>query len=242
MKTDKGNALGASFLGGANAKKTMEEKQEEENSSRCLNKLFDFVKEVDRMPGREPRNFFEGRTVSCLDWNPVNSDLLAATYGEFELDAKKDDDQKMSASEVGYLAFWTLKNPRCPERLIKISSKATTCRFSERNPNLIGVGLFDGIIAIYDIRKSGDQPVADSKELDLKHLDAIWDVNWVQKGNTADKGEGLVSISSDGKIIEWSIKKGLESQELKLLNRVTNPHIKNDKADTINFRYTTGFR
>ena len=78
--------------------------------------------------------------------------------------------------------------------------------------------------------------------MDTKHLDAIWEVNWVGKGNTADKGEGLVSISSDGKILEWSIKKGLEAQELKLLNRVTNPHIKTDKADTINFRYTTGFR
>lgn len=242
LKIEKGNAIGAGILGGAGMKKTAEEKEEEENSSRCLNKLFDFVKEVDRYPGREPRNFFENRTVSCLDWNPVNSDLLASTYGEFDLSSKTRLDGYNSLPQEGYLAFWTLKNPRCPERLIKTSARATTCKFSEKNPNLIGVGLYDGIIAIYDIRKGGDQPIADSKELDLKHLDAVWDVNWVQKGNTADKGEGLVSISSDGKIIEWSIKKGLESQELKLLNRVTNPHIKNDKADTINFRYTTGFR
>lgn len=66
-------------------------------------------------------------------------------------------------------------------------------------------------------------------------------MNWVGKGNNNDIGEGLISISSDGKIIEWSIKKGLESQELKLLNRVNNPAIKSDKSDTINFRYTTGF-
>jgi dynein intermediate chain 4, axonemal len=161
----------------------------------------------------------KGRTVSCLDFNSINTDLLVATYGEHDL---------AMDNREGYLAFWTLKNPDYPERLIKTQSRAMSCSFSKKDPNLVGVGCYDGVVAIYDIRQSGDRPVADSKELDSKHLDVVWQVNWVGKSSSNDKGEGLVSISSDGKIMEWSIKKGLEAQELKLLNRVTNPFMKED--------------
>ena len=90
------------------------------------------------------------------------------------------------------------------------------CKFSPRNPNLIGVGMYDGVVAIYDIRKPGNAPIADSREINEKHLDVVWEVDWVGKSQNSDKGEGLVSISSDGRIVEWSIKKGLESQELKI--------------------------
>ena len=49
------------------------------------------------------------RTVSSSHWNPINKDLLAISYGEYDLQANND----------GYLMFWTLKNPRYPERIIK---------------------------------------------------------------------------------------------------------------------------
>jgi len=213
--------------------KKLAEKAEEERlaqSKMNLNLLFNF---------QHPS--LQDRTVSSMDWNPINHDLLAATYGEFDLLPRAREDKPLDKLLDGYVAFWTLKSPDDPERIIKTASRAMTCKFSPRNPNLIGVGFYDGIVAIYDIRIAGDVPVADSKELDMKHLDAVWDVNWVGKTNSNEKGEGLVSISSDGKIIEWSVKKGLESQELKLLNRVTNPTLKSDNTDTINFRYTTGF-
>lgn len=116
-----------------------------------------------------------------------------------------------------------------------------SCKFSKKNPNLIGVGCYDGVVSIYDIRKPGHSPIADSQELDSKHLDAVWEVDWVGKSNTSEKGEGLISISSDGKLMEWSIKKGLEAQELKWLNRNSNPFMKEESSDAINFRFTTGF-
>ena len=33
-----------------------------------------------------------------------------------------------------------------------------------------------------------------------KHGDAVWEVNWVNRGGKGDKGEALVSISSDGRM------------------------------------------
>jgi len=52
-----------------------------------------------------------------------------------------------------------------------------------------------------------------------KHNDAVWEVQWVNKGGKIDSGESLISISSDGQILEWSMKKGLEKTELMKLKR-----------------------
>lgn len=41
-----------------------------------------------------------------------------------------------------------------------------------------------------------------------------------------NKSESLISISGDGRIIEWSMKKGLEYNELMQLKRETNPNQK----------------
>lgn len=89
-----------------------------------------------------------------------------------------------------------------------------SCKFSQSSPNLIAAGCYNGVVAIYDIRIGGDKPVADSKLLPGKHLDVVWEVQWVPRGNSgaSDKGETLVSISSDGRVVEWSMKKGLEFQ------------------------------
>ena len=38
--------------------------------------------------------------------------------------------------------------------------------------------------------------------------DPVWKLRWVPAG--PDRGEALVSISTDGRITQWTIKKGLE--------------------------------
>lgn len=48
-----------------------------------------------------------------------------------------------------------------------------------------------------------------------RHYDAIWDIKWVCRehvvGTERSKVEFLYTISSDGRVLEWSVKKGLES-------------------------------
>lgn len=78
-----------------------------------------------------------------------------------------------------------------------------------------------GNIAIYNVRSSDSKPIAESKDLDGKHSDIIWELQWVYREG---KGEFIISISGDGRIIEWSMKKGLEFTELKQLKRETNPN------------------
>lgn len=168
------------------------------------------------------------RLVSCADWNSLNPDLLAVSYGEYESLSQKP----------GLLLFWTLKSPKFPERIIKAPSGLICCHFSKRNPNLIATGSCDGVVAIYDVRKKGDKPAAESSQMLEKHIDTVWEVKWHDQGS--EKGENLISISSDGRIVEWSIKKGLECRDLLNLKKPTNPNQKDDKEAAV-FRNSVGF-
>ena len=88
---------------GYSLKSLKDENQQQETKEELstINFLFKFACEQSK-----------GRTVSSMDWNSVNTDLLAASYGEADLSLDRD----------GYLMFWSLKNPNFPERIIKSPS------------------------------------------------------------------------------------------------------------------------
>jgi len=71
-----------------------------------------------------------------------------------------------------------------------------------------------------------------------KHSDTVWELKWVDR---FEKGEPLVSISSDGYVKEWSIKKGLEVTDIMTMKRVANPHQKHDQKEGLIFRMASGF-
>lgn len=70
-----------------------------------------------------------------------------------------------------------------------------------------------GTVAIFDARremaKDGDgKPLLISEPLNGSHTDAVWQIAFVARED--GRGERLVSISTDGRVSEWSMKKGLE--------------------------------
>ncbi|TMW58095.1 hypothetical protein Poli38472_011683 [Pythium oligandrum] len=82
-------------------------------------------------------------------------------------------------------------------------------------------------------------PIATSETSTGKHLDAVWQVKWISKGS--DRGENVVSISSDGRVTEWSMKKGLSFSDLMTLKRVSNPLLGSDsRADGVISRQASG--
>lgn len=142
-----------------------------------------------------------GRNVSCMTWNKVNKDLLAVSYGQFDFEGQADD---------GLIAFWSMKNPEYPECVLHTPAGVTTLDFSSDHPNLLAVGLYSGTVAIYDVRKAmagetDGTPAMASAPLS-GHTDAVWQVRWVRQG---ERGERLISISTDGRVKVWSMKKGL---------------------------------
>jgi len=136
------------------------------------------------------KSVLEGKKyiVHCMDWNPYNKDLLAAAYGDPDIDSKNP----------GFLLFWTLKNPLNPERVIQTNRGITSCHFSTKNPYYIVCSDYAGEISIYDLRSSSNKPIADSTDVKDEHTDIVWEVKFVERPN--DKNEMIVSISSDGKV------------------------------------------
>lgn len=71
---------------------------------------------------------------------------------------------------------------------------------------LYAVGFYCGNVAIYDVRNPKDpMPVAKTSVSTGKHNDPVWKVQWID--SNSDHGESLVSISTDGRVTQWFLKK-----------------------------------
>eukprot|EP01009_Symbiontida_sp_KSa7_P002243 NODE_1528_length_584_cov_487.400000_g1227_i0.p1 GENE.NODE_1528_length_584_cov_487.400000_g1227_i0~~NODE_1528_length_584_cov_487.400000_g1227_i0.p1 ORF type:complete len:163 (-),score=60.62 NODE_1528_length_584_cov_487.400000_g1227_i0:2-490(-) len=98
-------------------------------------------------------------------------------------------------------------------------SGVSSVDFSSHRPSLLAVGMSDGTIALYDIRVNSSTPALKSSiQSGGQHTATVWEVQWIDKGK--ERGETLVSIGSDGRAVEWHIKKGLEHSNLMRLKRV----------------------
>ncbi|XP_042564879.1 dynein axonemal intermediate chain 4 [Clupea harengus] len=156
-----------------------------------------------------------GRNVSCMAWNKKNPDLLAVGYGQFDY-----KDQKS-----GLVCCWSLKNPTWPERIFHSDSGVTALDFSANNASQLAVGMHDGSLATYNVQNTEDSPVVDSSDCVHKHTSAVWQVKWVnqEKGLMGeDKGESLITVSADGRIIKWFLRKGMDCIDLMKLKRTRN--------------------
>lgn len=173
--------------------------------------LHDLGPALDRLWGYQC-HMTKGRNVSCLAWNKDNPDILAVGYGQFEYNKQKG----------GLVCCWSIKNPEFPERFFITESGVTAVDFSKAHANLLAVGLHNGTIAIYNVRNTTNEPILDSFEAEGKHTGPVWQLNWIEKerGSGDERSEVLVSISTDGRVTQWSIRKGFESYDLMKLKRV----------------------
>ncbi|MBN3316104.1 WDR78 protein, partial [Atractosteus spatula] len=179
-----------------------------ETSAPALDRLWSFTCDLTK-----------GRNVSSMAWNKKNTDLLAVGYGQFDF-----RDQKS-----GLVCCWSLKNPMWPERIFHCESGVTALDFSANSANLLAVGMHDGSIAIYSVQSKDKTPVIDSSDCANKHASPVWQVKWIEqeKGTTGeDKGETLISVSADGRITKWYLRKGLDCIDLIKLKRTRNEKVK----------------
>lgn len=141
-----------------------------------------------------------GSAVSCFTWCPVNSDLLAIGYGVY-------DYQVSSARNAGYVAVWSMKNPRNPERNYRFTEPVTAVAFSKVHPHLLAIGTFIGCIFILDITDSRHaitmslEPLASSPRGKCQGLEPIWDIIWMRVG----MAEEMITVAESGLVIKYSL-------------------------------------
>ena len=159
-----------------------------------------------------------GREVTCVAWNRLAPDVLAVGYG-----SRRGENKDLSSnSGAGLVAFWSLKNPEHPEWVFATPFGVTALDFSPTEFNLLAVGLHDGTVSVYDARVPTSSPFLQSGGgVPGKHSDPVWQVRWVIGGGDSSSGSSLVSISTDGRVTQWKIQKGLEFVDLMRLTRVS---------------------
>lgn len=153
------------------------------------------------------------RDVTAIQWNPKYKDLFAVGYGKYSF-----NDQK-----TGLICCYTIKNPTFPEYQFTTDSGVMCLDFHPQHPALLAVGLYDGTVMVFDIRlKGNNKPIYHSTVRTNKHTDPVWEVRWNCESATS-KSLNFYSISSDGRVTNWTLMKNkLEPEEVIKLRMVVD--------------------
>ncbi|XP_075043279.1 dynein axonemal intermediate chain 1 [Mixophyes fleayi] len=133
--------------------------------------------------------------VTALCWNPKYKDLFAVGHGSYDF----------MKQTRGMLLFYTLKNPSFPEYIYNTESGIMCLDIHKDHPYLVAVGFYDGNVAIYNLKSHSPHPKVMSSAKSGKHTDPVWQVKW-QKDDL-DKNLNFFSVSSDGRVVSWTIIK-----------------------------------
>jgi len=167
----------------------------------------------------------KGFNVNSIAFNRVNPDIVAVGYGHSQR-------AKGASKSPGLVCVWSMRNLEYPERIFRLPDSVTAVDFSTASPNLLAVGLANGTILIYNICRNDDQPIVDSVDNETKHLGVVWSLKWTERERgTEEKKEVLISTSSDGTVVQWTIRKGFESIVLIKVKR-TSKKTKKDRSNT----------
>ena len=156
------------------------------------------------------------RQVTCVKWNPGYADLFAVSFGSYEF---------LKQQAGGSVAIYSLKNIQYPELLIATDATVCCLDWNLAKPALLAVGLYDGTVAVLDVRNRGKKFIYQSTVKDSKHTDPVWEIRWDEPLELPSATLGFTSISVDGRLCSWKLKKSkLECEvisELKLNSTAT---------------------
>jgi dynein intermediate chain 1 len=88
------------------------------------------------------------------------SDLFAAGYGTYDFG---------KTSGNGLIALYSFKNVKYPENIIQCEDSVISLDFHPESPALLVVGLYNGIVLVYDIRNKDFKPIYKSCINSKKH-------------------------------------------------------------------------
>lgn len=135
--------------------------------------------------------------VTSLSWSPKYVDLFGVGHGSYDFLKQSN----------GMLTMYTLKNPSSPEYVCETESGVMCLDFHPEHPNFIAAGFYDGSVGVYSVVTPANkiELMYQSTAKTGKHTDPVWQVKW-QKDDL-DNNMNFFSVSSDGRITQWTIVK-----------------------------------
>lgn len=167
------------------------------------------------------------RSVTAIVWNTKYEDLFAIGYGNYRFPTKQNENLKTDdrgeersddSLEPGYIFIFSIKNNYFPEIKYTTESGVLSLDFHKEEPSFLVVGMYDGTVAVYDIKIKTKLPIIVSDIRHQKHMDPVWQVKWYHDAHQEDLV--FFSISTDGKIYKWSFfknKNSFEQEEILIL-------------------------
>uniref|UniRef100_W8AIE2 Dynein intermediate chain 2, ciliary n=2 Tax=Ceratitis capitata TaxID=7213 RepID=W8AIE2_CERCA len=131
-------------------------------------------------------------SVTDLLFNPMYYDLFAVCYGSHEF---------MKQPNEGAICFFTVKNPSYPDYIISTESGVMCCDIHPTYPFLVAIGMYDGSVAVYNLREDFEKPLYLSVGVHNKHSECAWEIKWGP--DMADGEINFYSVSTDGRVFNW---------------------------------------
>lgn len=174
---------------------------------------------IELLLGFPDQASIKGKCVTSMVWNTKYEDLFACGYGNYKFPVKQNEgmktddkeDRNDDGQENGYIMIFSIKNNFFPEIKYKTESGVMSLDFSSVEPSLLVAGMYDGTVAVYDLRLKSFKPMILSDIRHQKHMDPVWQVKWYYEKGQEDMV--FYSISTDGKIFKWSFFKNKNSFE-----------------------------
>lgn len=149
------------------------------------------------------------RTATSVSWYPDGGRKLAVAYSILEF-------QKSPAGMCLDSYIWDTENPNTPEMTISPTSPLICLEYNPKDPHVLLGGSYNGILSFWDTRKGSD-PV-DSSPIERSHRDPIYSASWIQ----SKTGTECFSVSTDGQVLWWDIRKLGEPTESLFLDPEKN--------------------
>lgn len=137
--------------------------------------------------------------------------MFAVGFGSYDFGRKKS---------AGSICLFSIKNTNYPEMIFQTDDGVMSMDFHPTAYALLAVGLYDGVVLVYDVRNKNKLPIYQSSVKSKKHTDPVWQIMW---NPDISVYYNFYSISSDGRVMNWILMKDkLEPEEvirLKLINK-----------------------
>lgn len=157
-------------------------------------------------------SLLEDRTVTSMCWHSISKDILAVGYS---------GSKKNKFDKCGFVMLWSIRNPIYPEKMFETKSPVTSLSFALLSPTILAVGMDDGSISLHDTSPKPGQcsksPLLNTLGISGRHIEPVTHLQWIVGKQQSICAEKLISLSIDGRVLQWSIKKGMCLQQLIVL-------------------------
>jgi dynein intermediate chain 1, axonemal len=134
--------------------------------------------------------------ATCISWNDYYTDMFAVGLGSLNF----------FNDSIGFILVYSLKNPSFFEIKIETLSGCTSVEFNKSKYHLLAAGFYDGSVCVYNLKDRSNIIKLNIDSQIQKHIEPVWQVKWMSYDENDDN---FYSVSSDGKVINWTMIKNL---------------------------------